>query len=452
MTEIAAANASVLLSFRAENVRSFKDGLELSMLSSALSEPGVPRQVRWREGGKPVGVLPVAGIFGANASGKSNALRAMGDMRFQVLQSFRHGSPTGGVPTRPFRLDPAMEKTPSKFEIELILHGVRHEYGFTINSDRVIEEWAYRYPRGRPALLFRREEDDVAIGGDERTKSRAVLELLRPNALYLSTAASANHPILLPLYEWFERNLWLAQAESRSMRQAFTTRMLEDPDDRDNVLALLRAADLGVTGARVRELDAAMKEQLDRVARALSEEAGDQSENAPPLLEIQDFEVRLSHKGAEGDVELSPFNESLGTMVWFGLVGPVIDALAEGAVLLVDELDASLHPALVTQLVRLFQQPDTNPHRGQLIFNSHDITVLGDSKQDRPIGRDQIWFTEKREDGSTRLYPLTDLDPRKDEAIGRRYLAGRYGGTPILSAREFDRVAQLITSGSDGGT
>jgi AAA15 family ATPase/GTPase len=116
-------------------------------------------------------------------------------------------------------------------------------------------------------------------------------------------------------------------------------------------------------------------------------------------------------------------------------------------VFLADELDASLHPALVAQLVRLFQDPKTNPHRAQLVFNSHDAMLLGESGSDRLLGRDQIWFTEKRGDGSTRLYPLADLDPRREEAIGRRYLAGRYGATPILSRDEFDATAELITSG-----
>jgi uncharacterized protein len=157
--------------------------------------------------------------------------------------------------------------------------------------------------------------------------------------------------------------------------------------------------------------------------------------------------VRLIHRGAAGDVELNAHEESLGTLVWFGLVGPVVEALAKGEVFLADELDASLHPALVAQLVRLFQDPATNPRWAQLVFNSHDVTILGDSVGDRLIGRDQVWFTEKRSDGSTRLYPLADLDPRKEEAIGRRYLAGRYGATPILSSQEFDATADLITSG-----
>jgi AAA15 family ATPase/GTPase len=119
----------------------------------------------------------------------------------------------------------------------------------------------------------------------------------------------------------------------------------------------------------------------------------------------------------------------------------VINALASGSVLLVDEIEASLHPALVTQLVRLFQDSETNPMAAQLIFNSHEASLLGDSGGDRVLGRDQVWFTEKGHDGASRLYPLSDLGPRSDEAIGRRYLAGRYGATPILAAEEFAEVA-----------
>ena len=128
-------------------------------------------------------------------------------------------------------------------------------------------------------------------------------------------------------------------------------------------------------------------------------------------------------------------------MVWFGLAGPVVHALASGSVLLVDEIEAGLHPALVRQLVRLFQDPETNPRGAQLIFNSHEASLLGDSGGERVLGRDQVWFTEKSDDGASRLYPLSDLSPRIDEAIGRRYLAGRYGATPILADKDFAEAA-----------
>ncbi len=265
------------------------------------------------------------------------------------------------------------------FEIKIVLDGFAMTTPFTFTRERVIEEWAFRYPHGRAALLFERHGDDVEFGPTERAKSRAVRELLRPNALFLSTAAQANHPALLNLYGWFSRNLLLAEAASRGSRQAFTLQLLES-DNAELFFELLRAADLGITGARKYELDEETRERLRRIARILAGEEEAEGRPVEPMLE--DLMV-LEHRGGASDVEFGPNEESLGTLVWFGLVGPVIDALARGAVLLADELDASLHPALVTQLVRLFQGAETNPNRAQLIFNSHDVTLLGDTTDDR---------------------------------------------------------------------
>lgn len=418
--------------------------MELSLLATGVAEREYVRRVVWREGGSPVSVLPVAAIFGANGAGKSNVLKIMDDMRLHVLHSFRHGDPTGGVPRRPFLLDTAGREAPSRFEVELVLNGVRHEYGFTVDDDRVREEWAFRYPKGRAALLFQREGDDVEVGGSERQKSRAVLELLRPNALYLSTAASANHPVLLPLYQWFSRNLLLAEADSRPFRQALTTEMLGDERRRPQVLTLLQAADLGIVGAKKHAPDPVMQERLRRAVRILHGIEGEPESDEGPTFE--ELGVRLTHRGIDGDIELDADDESVGTRVWFGLIGPVVSALETGSVFLADELDASLHPALVAELIRLFQDPATNPRRAQLIFNSHDASLLGDAIGDRLLGRDQIWFTEKRNDGTTRMYPLVDLEPRKQEAVGKRYLAGRYGAVPIVSHHQFAAVAELIAA------
>jgi hypothetical protein len=440
-----ARNVSVLLAFRAENVRSFREEMELSLVASSLAERSVVRPVPWREGGRPLEVLPVAGVFGANASGKTNVVKVMKDMRHHVLHSFRGGSPTGGIIRRPFLLSPDAREVPSRFEVDLVLERVRHLYGFLLDDEKVLEEWLYWYPHGREALLFRREGNNLDLGGPGRAKGRAAAELLRPNALFLSTGAAANHPALLPLYAWFGRNIRLAEANGRQFRQALTTQLLDQKASREPVLALLRAADLGITGAKKRKLDPVMVERLQRAVRVLAGTEGEpESMEGGPTFE--ELGVRLVHRGTDRDVELDEQDESLGTLVWFGLAGPVVEALADGAVLLADELDASLHPALVAELVRLFQDPDTNPRRAQLVFNSHDAALLGDSAGDRLLGRDQIWFTEKRADGNTRLYPLADLDPRKEEAVGRRYLAGRYGATPVLSRQEFAATADLISS------
>jgi uncharacterized protein len=167
----------------------------------------------------------------------------------------RYASPTGGISRRPFLLDRSGRREPSRFEIDLVLEGVRYEYGFALDDERILEEWAYHYPHGKAVQLFTRSGDDVELGSAERVKGRAVMELLRPNALFLSTAASANHPVLLLIYAWFTRNLRLAEAASRESRQALTTQLLDDDMRREQVLALLRAADLGISGAKKRDLD-----------------------------------------------------------------------------------------------------------------------------------------------------------------------------------------------------
>jgi AAA15 family ATPase/GTPase len=206
-----------------------------------------------------------------------------------------------------------------------------------------------------------------------------------------------------------------------------------------------------------KEIDPDVRERLAKaVSIIVGEEEGNAegSSNRPTFNEL--YGVHLLHRGGDGDVEFEPDDESLGTLVWFGLVGPVIKALQDGAVFLADELDASLHPVLVAHLVTLFQDQKTNPRRAQLVFNSHDTTVLGESAADRVVeaktsrllGRDQIWFTEKANDGATRLYPLSDMDPRKDEAVERRYLAGRYGATPIVSRPQLIATARLVTNGA----
>jgi uncharacterized protein len=436
---------SMLLAFRAGNARSFLEPLELSLLATRLSDKRVVREVGWREGGQPIGVLPAAAIFGANASGKSSLLRAMNDMRRLVLLSFRLGWPDGRVPPWPFRLAVEGMRADSRYEIDLVLDGVRHEYGFCLNGKGVVHEWAHNYPRGRRVLLFDRKEGEVALGRDHGAKGRATREVMRGDSLFLSAAAATEHPGLAPLYEWFQRNLLLAAEDTRTERQALTAEMLEEDEISRQALALLREADLGISGASMREVSPELSERLQQAVSEFEDEAGGR-ETERLAIQFEDFEVRLKHRAGSRDVELLPNEESRGTLVWFGMIGPVLQVLRNGSVLLADELDASLHPALVEALVRLFQSPRSNPRRAQLIFNTHDVTLMGDSAS-HPLGRDQIWFTEKDNDGGTHLYPLSDMDPRREEALTRRYLAGRYGATPIVSMGQLEGVGEAVAAG-----
>jgi len=407
----------VLLGFSVANVLSLRDEQTLSLVSDGLDE-GSARLTGVVAERRPVRALPVVGIYGANASGKSNVLGALRLMRAAVLDSHAEWTRTDGVPRTPFALDPAAVKAPSSFEVDLVIDTTRWVYGFELGDTRVEAEWLHVYPRGRRQVWFDRDAsaaEPFRFPGDHLKGERATLaRLTRPDALFLSTAAAYNHPQLSVLYRWFHGNLWLVTPESdRAERERFTGRRLLT-DDRTRILELLRVADLGIDEVEV------VRQDPD-----------------PPR-------VRLVRTSGGRRTAFDFDDESYGTRNWFALLGPLLLALKDGAVLLVDELDASLHPALVAEFIRLFQDPAASPKGGQLIFTSHDTTPLGAATGDRPLGREQVWLTEKRADGATELYPLSDAHPRKDENLERGYRAGRYGGVPQVGPGQIVRTVRYL--------
>lgn len=194
-------------------------------------------------------------------------------------------------------------------------------------------------------------------------------------------------------------------------------------------------------------MDDAVHERLLRALKILDPDRSDETV-ADSLQRVQ--RVRLAHAGAAGPVSLDLGEESNGTQTWVGLLGPVLGALSSGAVLVVDELDARLHPRLAARLVSLFQASKTNPNGAQLLFNTHDATLLAPTSDAR-LRRDQVWFTEKGPDGGTSLTPLLDFRPRRDGTanLERGYLSGRFGGLPFF---DDDLLTSLFgaVGGSEG--
>ena len=444
---------SALLSFTARNVRSYWEQVNLSLLGTRLSEKGVPRDLVVAGGSEPLSVLPVAGIFGANASGKSAILRAMADMRTLVLGSFRRGDRETKLRKHPFLLRSEGPEHPSSFAIDLVLDGVRWQYGFDIDDHRVLDEYAYYYPKGRQALVFRRDRDGrgLSFGPAFRSFGRTLARLARKNALLLSVAgavADGSGPeppgitnLLGPLFTWFRTNLMLMESDNGPERIAYTAECLQNREQRAAILNLLQAADLGITKIERVETDPEVAERFEKAVRVLEgreDEPGTRQEGQ--FVVLSSDLVRLHHTGAEGPAPIESIHESRGTLEWIGMLGPLLDAIRTGSTVLVDELDGSLHPHLVREFIRLFQDRNSNPRCAQLIFNAHDPTILGDSGR-RDLGRDQIWLTEKGADGATTLYSMAEFRPKRDEALGRRYLQGRYGGVPVLDPAEFQDAA-----------
>ncbi|MFI9625630.1 ATP/GTP-binding protein [Streptomyces sp. NPDC052042] len=411
----------MLLRFRVANHRSIRDECELSLIGSESGESRA-RATGLSHEGREVSALPVLGVFGANAAGKSNLLSALRDMRAAVRTSFADWAKTPGVPRKPFKLDPSCAKETSLYEVDLTLgrSRTRFTYGFELSDERVEAEWLHAYPQGKREIWFDREAGRSEAEGGEfifedggfKGRRDDLVALTRPNALFLSTGATLNDPQLAALHRWFLDNLWLVTPGADVEHRTRWTQDLIEPNSesgyRERVMHLLAAADLGVTGMDV------------------DPETG---------------EVRLRHRMADGNDAPLDFltEESFGTHAWFAFLGPMLMVLDKGAVLLVDELDSSLHPTLAAEVVRIFQDPKANPRNAQLIFTTHDATLLGSEVLDRPLGRDQVWITTKGRSGATELYPVTAAHPKDGENLERGYLRGRYGGVPRVSAGEIAR-------------
>jgi predicted ATPase len=388
------AAAVMLRSFRVENHRSIRDEAELSLLPAY-------DKVRL--------ALPVAAVFGANASGKSNLFDALRWMQEAVRTSFAAWEPLSGVPRHPFR--PARPQSPSAstFSVEIVVGEVRHVYGFVVDSERIREEWLFAYPRGKKRVIFERNDDDWTFGSTVARGRTAVLErLTRANALFLSLASRVELSEAMPVYLWFQHQLRCLGANQTPVNaRQLESWLTAEPARRSRLVALLRSADLGIVDLRIDDV-------------------------------VGEPELAFLH--GEDREPFSLQEESHGTRAWLGLLLGVLDALALGLTLCVDEVDASLHPRLTARLIELFTSTETNQTGAQLIVTTHDATLLGTSFGADILARDEIWFVEKNTDGATALFPLTDFRPRKVENTERRYLGGGYGAIPDVSEYAFRRA------------
>jgi hypothetical protein len=435
----------VLRSFRLENHRSFRDEAELSLLPAYTKDRAI---------------VPVAAIYGANAAGKSNFFDGLHFMCRAVAASYRQWPPIGGVPRSPFRLEAGRRDEPSTYVIELSLDGVRHVYGFVVDDDQVREEWLHFYPKGRRRILFEREGLDFELGESlraARAKADVLTELTRPNALFLSLAAQVGIEDLLPVYDWLASGgVQRSDTSERlsAMPEAALVDAVQGSDaDRRRFLSLLQAADVGISEVLVQqepEITHAVWKPIyvdlsyppEQIALSVetshmfvsAEESGTGAGLEDRLSRLVDIRTASRLKFRHGESELFDLvDESAGTRSWLSLLPKVLAALSHGGLLMIDEIDASLHPNLTALLIRQFQSTETNPRNAQLLFTTHDATLLGTSFGEELLARDQIWFVEKDAGGASKLYPLTDFHPRTGENRERRYLTGSYGGIPVIS-------------------
>ena len=411
----------MLLEFRVRNFRSIRDEQALNLIASGDKELATTHLASTGLKSAPHALRTVV-VYGPNASGKSSLLRALDYMRAVVAESATVIQPGQTYNVQPFKLDPATAHQPTEFEITFLLSGVRHQYAFAMTPQRIVSESLLVYRSSKPTQLFSRQH----IDGDEYdyefstylTGPRKLWqESTRPNALFLSMAAQLNSEQLSPVFNWIVRNITFLPAGATVLPD-FTTALLATEQGRASIREFLSAADISIADVQAVPRKG-MQAQWVMSASGL-QASQEEREFLMPVFE---------HSTPKGSAKFELHDESEGTQRLYGLIAPVLDCLRDGRVLVVDELDSSLHTLLVRRLVTMFQTPGLNPNGAQLIFSTHDTSLLDHTL----FRRDQIWFTEKDADQATRLYPLTDFSPRKQEAWERGYLAGRYGAVPFFS-------------------
>ncbi|HDN25560.1 MAG TPA: ATP-binding protein [Thioploca sp.] len=412
----------MLLRFGVSNYRSISDYQEVLLAASSLKEHQA--QVISVKG-LEAKILPAIGIYGANASGKSNVLQAFAFMRRLLLKSHANGSATGGIARTPFQLDPEVLKQPSHFDCDVLIDNVRYHYGFVIDDDRVREEWLYAYPSKHRQVWFHRqynEEPTFYFGKCLKGKNKTIKALTRDNSLFLSAAAQNNHQQLSKIYRYFEEHYFFRLNAEHSFEH-FETSYLDNGMMKTQIIEFLKGADTGIIDARIekREIAVTDKSIIETIRTAL--EKGSSEINT----------LRFGHQSIGGkEIFLKLGDESRGTLQLLTLLGPLFEALDHSKVIFIDELDTSMHSLLSLQLLKLLNSPISNKGGAQLIFTTHDTNLFDGTV----LRRDQIWFTEKDKKGATHLYPLTDIRTRPTDNFETGYLQGHFGGIPFLGGLE----------------
>jgi AAA15 family ATPase/GTPase len=415
----------MLLDFQVANYRSFRSPARLNLASSNYdsSLPGnvIPDKL---PGIAKDQFLRGAAIYGANASGKSNLIRAIFDLQVLVRRShaFELGS---AMPFSPFKLDQDSGNKPTLFAIRFVAQGIRYHYQLAHNAERVLEESLSAFPKGKEQLWFHRQWDEELNkefyspeASEHFNLRKSDMESTKRNSLFLSTAANLNHLKLAPVYSWFRDTLNVINLGIDSDHLDFSRTLDRLESDKSKLIRFLKNADLGIGDIRVR------KNPLPPVVL----------KNLPPEMrkgEPHRVSVEMLHLGESGQGIFFPYeDESSGTQRYFDLIGPWLDLVENGQVLFLDELETSLHPLLTRKLIQLVMNPTINKKNAQIIFATHDPLLMDITL----LRRDQIWLTEKTWEGDSILYALTEYEkpPGKRESLVRGYLSGRYGGIPYI--------------------
>ena len=413
----------MLLEYSCSNYKSIKDEITFSMLAGSddTYEDKLIDAGNYR-------VLRSAIVYGANGSGKSNFINSLSFMKELVANSINH-QPGEGIFQSPHKLAPMTE--PSDFNIQFIKNGIRYAYGFSLLNNAVLEEYLYYFPNGRKVQIFERKENDIIPGSKYKGVFDVSLTILKENRLFLSCSANyTNVKEIEQAFLFFSEDIVVYNRVNNWIEYSIEL-MQGNEDIKAKFERLLQKFDTGIKGVDVKteQVDISMEELPPEMPQVIK-----------PLFvgKQKKLEARVNYELFSTDLMAE---ESDGIKKLFEMICPILDILSKGKVLICDEFEKSLHEILAYEIIKLFRDADQT---AQIILSTHDTGLMNRNL----FRRDQIWFTQLRDDRSTDLYSLTEIkNVRKLENLEKGYISGKYGAIPVLSQHFLNAKSETQTGG-----
>lgn len=420
---------AMLLDFTVENYRSFYEKKSFSMLAQKLSECAKENVTN----AMSYDVLKTLAVYGANSSGKSNLVKALQTMKSSVLTSVKL-NPNEALFYEPFLL--LKDNTaPTMFEVSFLKNDYCYRYGFSYTQTAIVDEWLFRKTtkRSKEQALFIRNVDGIAFEDKMFPEGIGLESKVNDNRLFISLCAQLGGEISNEVISWFESDFNVVSGLNNQEYRGFSQMLFHKKEDASKeALRLFKKLNLGFGEISTHEEEITIPNDVPKELMPLLTKVAGQRK-----IEIESVHNLYNKKGAScGSVKFSfDEKESSGTKKLFDMSGPIFDTLEKGSVLVIDELDAKMHPLISQEIIRLFNSPEKNPKNAQLIFTTHDTHLLST----KMLRRDQVWFTEKNDAEQTDLYCLIDIvlpdgtKPRNDACYEKNYIAGRYGAIPYIT-------------------
>ena len=423
----------MLIQFTVSNYKTFAEETKISLVASKDS---TYRDTNVFDSNFKYDLLKTAVIYGANASGKTKFIEALGFLKEIVFDSANYQS-TKKINATPFRLSTQKINEPSLFEIIFIEDNVMYRYGFEITTEKVVSEWLFmrnNNSRSKEIELFYREEQKFYFHKkDFKIKDLIDNDRIKSNSLLLSVADASNVKLAKLVSKWISKKIQVISGlEMDNYLLGYTIKELEEGVNKKKILDFLKDADLEIIDLLPQMSNIS---ELPKYIQEIIISSSKEGEESKIFSDVKTF--KRQYNETNQFVKLEEFSmdndESSGTRKYFALSAPIIDVLKNGLILVVDELDASLHPNLTQKIIELFHSKETNPKNAQLIFNTHNTNLLNPNSN--LFRRDQIWFVKKDHYGAATLYSLADFktdEVRKDDNYEKDYIAGQYGAIPYL--------------------